>query len=122
MTLWSGSRDCRNSLREGGSGKVNPDGLLINVKDGSTVHADFKQGCFVNQKGEKVGVGFRTFSGLENYVQILTDPRIQGPFFRIFIWTVLFSGLSVLGTFAIGMFLAVMLEWKELRFRNIYRT
>jgi maltose/maltodextrin transport system permease protein len=102
--------------------KVNADGSLTNVKDGSTIHGDFKQGYFVNQKGEKVGVGFRTFSGLENYGQIVTDPRIQGPFFRIFFWTVLFSGLSVAGTFAIGMFLAVMLEWKELRFRQAYRT
>jgi maltose/maltodextrin transport system permease protein len=102
--------------------KINPNGSLTNVKDGSTVRPDFRRGYFVNQKGEKVGIGFRTFSGLENYMQILTDPRIQGPFFRIFIWTVLFSGLSVLGTFAIGMFLSVMLEWKELRFRKTYRT
>jgi maltose/maltodextrin transport system permease protein len=102
--------------------KVNPDGSLTNAKDGSMIRPDFKQGYFVNQKGDKVGVGFRTFSGLENYVQIVTDPRIQGPFFRIFLWTVIFSGLSVLGTFGIGMFLAVMLEWKELRFRKAYRT
>ena len=102
--------------------KVNPDGSLTNVKDGSTVHPDFRQGCFVNQKGEKVGVGFRTYSGLENYAQILTDPRIQGPFFSIFLWTVLFSLLSVVTTFSIGMFLAVLLEWKEIRFRKVYRT
>jgi maltose/maltodextrin transport system permease protein len=102
--------------------KVNPNGWLINVKDGSTVRPAFRQGYFVNQRGEKVGVGFRTFSGLENYIQILTDPRIQGPFLRIFLWTLLLSGLSVLGTFTIGMFLAVMLEWKELRFRKGYRT
>jgi maltose/maltodextrin transport system permease protein len=102
--------------------KTNPDGSLTNARDGSTVHPDFKQGCFVNQRGEKVGVGFRTFAGLENYTQIVTDSRIQGPFLRIFLWTVLFSGLSVLATFALGMFLAVMLEWKELRFRKGYRT
>jgi maltose/maltodextrin transport system permease protein len=102
--------------------KLNRDGSLTNAQNGSTIHPDFKQGCFINQKGEKIGVGFRTFAGLENYIQIVTDPRIEGPFLRIFLWTVLFSGLSVLGTFAIGMFLAVMLEWKELRFRKVYRT
>ena len=102
--------------------KINSDGSLTNAKDAAIIRPDFKQGYFVNQKGEKVGVGFRTFSGLENYIQILTDPRIQGPFLRIFLWTVLFSGLSVFGTFAVGMFLAVMLEWKELRFRKLYRT
>jgi maltose/maltodextrin transport system permease protein len=102
--------------------KPNTDGSVTNAKNGSTIRPDFRQGCFTNQKGEKIGVGFRIFTGLENYIQIVTDPRIQGPFLRIFLWTVLFSGLSVLGTFAIGMFLAVMLEWKELRFRKAYRT
>ena len=102
--------------------RLNTDGSLTNLQNGSTVHADFHQGCFANQKGEKVGVGFQTFSGLENYTQILTDPRIQGPFLRIFLWTVLFSALSVFGGLSIGMFLAVLLEWKELRFRKVYRT
>jgi maltose/maltodextrin transport system permease protein len=102
--------------------QLNPDGSLTNAKDRSVIRADFAKGYFVNQKREKVGIGFRTFAGLENYIRIVTDPRIQGPFFRIFLWTVIFSGLSVLRTFAIGMFLAVMLEWKELRFRKAYRT
>jgi maltose/maltodextrin transport system permease protein len=101
---------------------LNPDGSLTNKKDGTVIRPDFKEGYFVNQKGEKVGFGFRTFSGLENYARIVTDPRIQGPFIRIFLWTVAFSGLSVLGTFAIGMLLAVVLQWKELRGRNVYRT
>jgi maltose/maltodextrin transport system permease protein len=102
--------------------KINADGSLINLQDNSVVRPEFSLGNFVNQKGEKVGVGFRAFSGLENYAQIVTDPRIQGPFLRIFLWTILFSALSVLGGLAIGMFLAVLLEWKELRFRNVYRT
>jgi maltose/maltodextrin transport system permease protein len=102
--------------------KTNPDGTLTNLHDGSVVRPDFSQGFFVNQKGERVGVGFRTFSGLENYAQIITDARIQAPFLKIFLWTILFSGLSVAGGLAIGMFLAVLLDWKELRFRNVYRT
>lgn len=102
--------------------KINADGSLTNLQDGSMVRTDFKQGCFVNQKGERVGVGFRAFSGLENYALIITDPRIQGPFLKIFLWTILFSALSVAGGLAIGMFLAVLLDWKELRFRNVYRT
>jgi maltose/maltodextrin transport system permease protein len=102
--------------------KINADGSLTNLRDGSTVRPDFKLGYFVNQKHENVGVGFRAFSGLENYAQIISDPRIQSPFLKIFLWTILFSALSVMGGLAIGMFLAVLLDWKELRFRNLYRT
>ncbi len=101
---------------------ANPDGTLTNKQDGSTVHADRRQGLFVDERGKRVGVGFRTFNGLENYVRILSDPRIQGPFVRIFLWTVAFSALSVLGSFAVGIVLAVLLEWQALGFRKAYRT
>ena len=62
---------------------TNPDGSFTSKKDGTVLRPDFKLGFFVNEKGERVGVGFRTFSGFDNYLRILTDPRIQGPFFRI---------------------------------------
>ncbi|MGA8659046.1 MAG: maltose ABC transporter permease MalF [Chthoniobacterales bacterium] len=101
---------------------VNKDGSLTNRKDGSTIHPDFAIGFFVNEKGNKVGVGFRTMYGLGNYLAIFTDPRIRGPFLKIFVWNVAFSGLSVFFQFALGMLLAVVLEWKELRFRKAYRT
>jgi maltose/maltodextrin transport system permease protein len=101
---------------------LNPDGSLTNKKDGTVIRPDFKLGFFVDNKGEKVGVGFRTLTGLDNYIRIVTDPRIQGPFFKIFLWTVGYSAMSVLLTFSVGMVLAVVLEWKDLRFRGAYRT
>ena len=76
----------------------------------------------MNDKGEKVGVGFRTFTGFDNYIRILTDPRIRGPFFKIFLWTFAFSALSVLLTFSLGMLLSVLLEQPDLHFRRTYRT
>jgi maltose/maltodextrin transport system permease protein len=101
---------------------LNPDGSLTSRKDGTIIRPDFKQGFFVNDKGEKVGVGFRTFTGLDNYIKIFTDPRIQGPFFRIFLWTVAFSALSVVLTFVVGMLLAEILQREDLAFRRVYRT
>ena len=101
---------------------LNQDGSLTNKKDGTVIRPDFRLGFFVDEKGEKVGVGFRTFTGLDNYIQILTDPRIQGPFLRIFVWTVAFSGISVILTFAAGMLLAVILQREDLGFRRVYRT
>ena len=101
---------------------ANPDGSLTNKQDGKVIRPDFKLGFFVTDKGEKVGAGFRTYSGFDNYIRIVTDPRIQGPFFKIFVWTVAFSAISVVLQFGVGMLLAVILEWKELRFRRAYRT
>jgi maltose/maltodextrin transport system permease protein len=99
----------------------NKDGTLTSRKDGTVIRPDLKRGFFVNNKGDQVGPGFRTFTGWDNYLQILTDPRIQVPFLRIFIWNVAFAGLSVLGSFAVGLHLAVLLDWKELHFRKLYR-
>jgi maltose/maltodextrin transport system permease protein len=101
---------------------LNADGTLTNKRNGEIIHPDLRLGFFVNDKGEKVGAGFRTFAGFENYVRIMTDPRIQAPFLKIFVWTVAFSAFSVGLTFAVGMLLSVILEWKELRFRRAYRT
>jgi maltose/maltodextrin transport system permease protein len=101
---------------------LNQDGSMTSKKDGTVIRPDFRLGFFVDEKGEKVGVGFRTFTGLDNYIQILTDPRIQGPFLRIFVWTVAFSGISVILTFAAGMLLAVVLQREDLGFRRVYRT
>jgi maltose/maltodextrin transport system permease protein len=101
---------------------LNRDGSLTNKKDGTVIRPDFKLGFFVDDKGQQVGVGFRTFTGLDNYIQILTDPRIQGPFFRIFVWTLAFSLISVVLTFAVGMLLAEILQREDLAFRRVYRT
>ena len=101
---------------------LNQDGSLTNKKDGTVIRPDFKLGFFVNDKGENIGVGFRAFTGLDNYIQILTDPRIQGPFLKIFVWTVAFSGFSVILTFAVGMLLSVILQREDLAFRRGYRT
>ncbi|HEY5706089.1 MAG TPA: maltose ABC transporter permease MalF [Terrimicrobiaceae bacterium] len=100
---------------------LNEDGSLTNKKDGTVIRPDFKLGFFVNEEGKKTGVGFRTFTGLNNYIQILTDPRIQGPFLRIFLWTIAFSGISVVSTFAVGMLLSVILQREDLAFRRVYR-
>jgi maltose/maltodextrin transport system permease protein len=101
---------------------LHEDGSLTNKKDGTVIRPDLTRGFFANDKGEMVGVGFRTFTGFANYAQIFTDPRIQGPFVRIFLWTVAFSGISVVSTFAVGMLLSVILQREDLAFRRVYRT
>jgi maltose/maltodextrin transport system permease protein len=102
--------------------KAGQDNTLINQQDGMTIHPDRKLGFFVDEQGEPVGYGFRTLAGARNYRRIFTDERIKGPFLKIFIWTMTFALLSVVTTFAIGMFLAVLLEWKHMKGRNLYRT
>lgn len=95
---------------------------LENTVTGETIRPDHDAGFYVDSEGNKVGFGFRTWAGFDNYQTIVSDERVKGPFVRIFIWTILFAGLSVLLTFALGMALAVLLEWEELKGRKVYRT
>jgi maltose/maltodextrin transport system permease protein len=99
-----------------------PDGILISRRDGQVIRPDFERGMYLDEQGEKVGFGFRTWTGLDNYRRIFADPRVRDPFLRIFVWTVVFAALSVAATFALGLLLSVLLQWKELRGRHIYRT
>ena len=104
---------------------------LWNEKDGKLVHAlsgqilvpDERRGNYVDESsGEPVGPGWRVWIGGGNFRQIFMDPAIRAPFLKIFAWNVVFAFLSVATTFAIGVALACLLQWKALRGRSVYRT
>ena len=73
-------------------------------------------------KVDRLRPGFTVGVGFKNYARMLFDADFRGPFLSIFTWTVLFSALTVVFSLAVGMALAVMLNWEALRFRTAYRT
>jgi maltose/maltodextrin transport system permease protein len=101
--------------------KRNPDGSLTNSADGSVVKPNKTSGFFETAAGEKLQPGFQVRVGWDNYKRIFTDTRFQEPFVRIFVWTVLFSALTVLFATTLGMLLAVILNWDALQFKGVYR-
>lgn len=78
-------------------------------------------GFYESAQGEQLLPGFATGVGLQNYQRIFTDPKFSEPFLRIFLWTVLFSALSVIFAASLGMVIAVLLNWEALRYKNVYR-
>lgn len=66
--------------------------------------------------------GYQDYVGFENFLKIITDPRISGPFIKIFRWTFLYAFFSVLITFVIGLAFAMALNDTNLRGRLVYRT
>jgi maltose/maltodextrin transport system permease protein len=97
------------------------DGSLVNQQDGRTIRPNLQTGFYETAAGERLQPGFQVPLGWDNYKRIFTDTRFQEPFVRIFIWTLVFSGLTVLFATALGMFLAVLLNWDALRFKGAYR-
>ncbi len=102
--------------------KPGADGALVNVQTGVTFSPNGAAGFFESATGERLQPGFKVGVGLANYARMVLDPDFRGPFFSIFIWTVVFSALTVLFSLVIGTVLAVLLNWEALRFRTLYRT
>jgi maltose/maltodextrin transport system permease protein len=102
---------------------VSPDNKsLVNQLTGVRYSPDMTNGNFVSEKGEALQPGFRVNVGLQHYAKIFTDERFRAPFISVFIWTVVFSSLTVFFAAALGMVLAVLLDWEDLRGRSIYRV
>jgi maltose/maltodextrin transport system permease protein len=98
------------------------EGALVESATGTVWRADRDSGYFTSPAGETLQPGFTVGIGFANYQRMLLDSDFRGPFVSIFGWTVVFSALTVLFATAIGMTLAVLLEWQALKGRGIYRT
>ena len=98
------------------------DGALTQLLTGNTYRANRNTGYFETADGQRMQPGFKVNVGLANYSRMLLDADFRGPFVSIFVWTVLFAVLTVLFSTALGMTLAVVLEWQNLKYRTLYRT
>ena len=78
-------------------------------------------GNFIGPDGTKLDPGWRVNVGAKNFVAVLTDKRISGPFFKVFIWTIVWAILVVLSSFGLGLALALTLN-KKMKGQRIYRS
>lgn len=97
------------------------DDQLERTADGSILTANHKTGFFETADGEQFPPGWRVQIGFGNFERVFQSKGIRAPMAKIFVWTVVFAGLSVLFTFAVGLTLATILQWEHLRFKPLYR-
>lgn len=95
--------------------------VFVNIETGA-VYRDNDEGSYVSASGEVLEPGWRTYIGFQNFQTIFTDPLVRDPFIRVFIWTFVYAGLSVILTFALGLFLAIVLNKPELRLQRLQRA
>jgi len=101
-------------------------GALVQAGSGRVFVPNRETGFFESTAAggevERLSPGFTVGIGFANYSRMLLDADFRGPFVSIFVWTVAFAGLTVLFATALGMSLAVLLEWEGLKHRTLYRT
>ena len=101
---------------------------LLNNKTGETLKPNMEIGFYQpvdnDNKfiGNTISPGFVVNVDTANFERVWKDEGIKEPFIGIFIWTVLFSALSVALTLIIGLILASLVQWEALKGRAIYRV
>ena len=104
------------------------DETLINNETGEVLKPNMEEGFYqpVDANGEFTGntisPGFVVNIGTHNFERVWKDDGIKEPFISIFIWTVIFSVCTVAFTLVIGLVLANIVQWEELKGRSIYRV
>ncbi len=76
-----------------------------------------QDGSFVSDSGQRLLPGWRAFIGTRNYGRL----QLTGTFLRVFLWTLVFAIGSVLLTFALGLFLAIVFSSERMKGKRWYR-
>ncbi len=93
----------------------------MTAKDG-TVYRDTGTGAYVSNDGRRIEPGWKINVGFANFAKAFGEQSIRGPLLKVTVWTFVFAFLSVLTTFALGLFLAIVFNDPRMRGRKVYRT
>jgi len=95
-------------------------GTMTDTETG-VVYTPNDHGEFEAADGTTLPIGWRVTVGFENFTTAFSDSRYAKPFFSILVWTFAFAILSVLTTFLLGLFLAMVFNDPRMRGRKVYR-
>ncbi|NOH72606.1 maltose ABC transporter permease MalF [Vibrio pectenicida] len=125
-------------IRMSGLRKFAAVGALYSLQaDGETLYNNETQQYFrpnnqigfyqtIDEKGQftdtTISPGYIVTVGTYNFERVWKEEGIKQPFVSIFVWTVVFSALSVGLTLIIGLVLANIVQWEALKGRSIYRV
>ena len=94
---------------------------LREITTGEIYYPDMETGLYTNGQ-ISLAPGFYVNVGLKNFKKLFTNPSIKTSFLKIFIWTLIWGAGTVALTFTLGMFLALLVNNKSLRFKPLYRA
>lgn len=70
----------------------------------------------------KLDGGWRVEVGLKNFETIFTDVQLREPLVKVITWTFVFAISTVLTTFILGLFIALVFNHDKLRGKKFYRV
>ena len=97
------------------------DGALQDRVTGTVYRANGDTGFYTAADGATLLPGYRVGVGFKHYATLFSEGKFREPFLGVFIWTVVFSALTVVFSAALGLLLAMLLNWDALPFKGAYR-
>jgi arabinogalactan oligomer/maltooligosaccharide transport system permease protein len=95
--------------------------VLLNVETGEK-YSPNADGQMVNRAGEILYPGWKTNIGWRNFSSIVSDKEIRRPLIAVLTWTFVNAFLVVTLSFLLGLILALIFNFPQLRSKRIYRT
>lgn len=95
---------------------------LIDRATGRTYKAANGRFVATDGSGEAFAQGWLEGVGLNNFTRVLTEDTLRRGFIGAFLWNIAFAGLTVIGTFLLGMLLALLFNDPRLKGRGLYRS
>jgi arabinogalactan oligomer/maltooligosaccharide transport system permease protein len=96
--------------------------VFVRTVGARTVYRNSGKGSFASSSGAELEPGWTTGVGTKNFASIVHNPLVRNPFLRVFAWTLAFASLTVLFSFAVGLFLAITLDKRGMRLQRVYRS
>lgn len=97
----------------------NPEqGSMLDLQTGISYYP--RNGTFISEEGQTLRPGFFVDIGLRNFERFFSSAALRGPVSQIAVWNFIYAGLSVLLSFALGLFIAILFD--KLPGKNIIRT
>ena len=93
---------------------------LVDTTTGA-VYTDGGHGAFVDADGSEVLPGWTVNVGLENFQRAFTEESIRDPLLSVTAWTIVFALGSMLLTFTLGLFMALMFNHPRMKGLRFYR-
>jgi ABC-type sugar transport system permease subunit len=95
---------------------------VIDQQSGTAYFANPDTGFFTSDEGNVLIPGYQVEIGVDNFRRLFTSRALSGPLVRIFIWTFVFAGLTVLTTFSLGLLVALVFNTRDLVGRKLIRS
>lgn len=115
--------------REGSTARIfrssldwDPDAETLTNIDTGVVYTGDEYGTFVGDDGSSLPAGWYVNVGFENFVKAVTSSEYQQPLMRVTLWTFGFAILTVVSSFLLGLFFALVFNDDRVKGRKILRT